>query len=214
MRKILLLGWLAASAVWGEQVLLRVRFAQMDARAEAMLAANLTATGNAEIRVSRSGVDLLTLLEDLRARGGGLRVVAEPALLASEGKPVTLLVGDRVAVPVMRDGEVMIERRDLGVQLWMQPTVSADGIRLAVRPSVSTLKTPEVLITVPAIGTRTAEAEVSLQPGQSMVIDGLFGEAAKSFLRNLPGNGMLDAILKNGTQAGTKLLVMVTPEVI
>lgn len=213
MRKLLLLGWLSASGVWGQQVLLRVRFAQVDAAAEAMLARNLTATADQDIRTLRPGLDLVTFLEDLRARGGGVRILAEPTMLTDNARSATLLAGSEVPVPVLRDGAVSIQYRALGIRLTLQPAINPDGIRLSVRPSVSTLSGTAVNLTVPAIGTRESAAELDLVAGQSVVIEGLLDEVAGALLRNVPGNGILDAILKNGAP-NTRLVVIVTPEVI
>lgn len=214
MRKALLLGCLAASGLWGQQVLLRIRFAQVDAAAEAMLVQNLTATSNQEIRTLRPGLDLVTFLEDLRARGGGVRILDEPTMLTGNAQSATLLAGSEVPVPVLRDGGVSIQYRDLGIRLTLQPAINPDGIRLAVRPSVSTLApSSPVSLTIPEIGTRGTAAELNLVSGQSIVIDGLLDEAAGALLRNIPRNEILDAILKNGAP-NTKLVVIVTPEVI
>lgn len=183
-----------------------------------MLAPNLTATTNSDIRILRSGLDLVTLLEDLRARGAGVRMLAEPSLLTSDTKSVKLLVGDTMPIPVLHDegGSLLMEQRDLGIQLTLQPTIHPEGIHLTVKPSVSTLSPPStsMQIAVPAFATRKTEAELNLAPGQSIVIDGLLDERTKTLLRNVPANGLLDAILKNGTQPNTKLVVIVTPEVL
>ena len=216
MRTVLLLGWLAASGLWGQQVLLRVRFAQLDPAAQAMLAQNLTATANQEIRMLRPGLDLVTFLEDLRARGGGVRILAEPTMLTGNAQSATLLAGSEVPIPVLHDGGVSIQYRDLGIRLTLQPAIHADGIRLSVKPSVSTLTSQgpsTVSLTIPEFGTRTSAVELTLVPGQSIVIDGLLDEAAGALLRHIPRNEILDAILKNGT-TNTKLVVIVTPEVI
>lgn len=216
MRKALLLGCLAASGLWGQQVLLRVRFAQLDPAAEAMLTQNLSATTNHEIRTLRPGLDLVTFLEDMRARGGGVRILAEPTMLTGNTQSATLLAGSEVRVPVLRNGGVSIQYRDVGIRLTLQPAISADGVHLAVKPSVSTL-TPQnasaVNITIPEVGTRGTTTELNLVSGQSIVIEGLLDEAAGALLRNIPSNEILDAILKNGAP-NTKLVVIVTPEVI
>ncbi|MEO5923610.1 MAG: hypothetical protein ABIR70_07265 [Bryobacteraceae bacterium] len=211
----MLLGCLAASGLWGQQVLLRVRFAQVDARAERLLAPSLLETSNHDFRTLRGDVDLVTLLENLRARGGGVRLVAEPTLLTAGAKPGKLLVGDTVPIPVLRAGQVVVQNREIGVQLTMQPTINAEGIRLSIRPSVSVIyRSPAAQMTIPELGTRTTDVELDVAPGQSIVIDGLFDDLTKALLRNLPPNKISEAILKNGTDPNTKLLVIVTPEVL
>jgi Flp pilus assembly secretin CpaC len=222
IRKALLLGCLATSGLWGQQVLLRVRFVQVDANAEAMLAANLSKAGSGEsvgIRALRPGLDLVTLLEDLRARGGGVRLLAEPNLLSSDAMPATLRAGNSVPVPVVRAGAIFMMARELGIHLTLQPTLTQAGVRLFVKPSVTTLDAVNAAtmsnFTIPAFGTRTAEAEMDLAPGQSIMIDGLVNRESETLLRNLTGSDpVLDAILKNGMQANTKLVVLVTPEVL
>ncbi len=182
-----MLAWLAASAVWGQQVLLRVRFAQVDAAAERLMAPSLAPTAHSDIRALRPAVDLVTFLEDLRARGAGIRMLAEPALLA----PATLR---------------------FGTSLELQPSLHKNAIRMLVKPSVPGLNPTR--IAAPKIEIRSTEAEVEMMPSQSIVIGGLLNESAKSFLNNLPQTGTLDAILKNGLQPNTKLVVIVTPEIL
>ena len=167
--------------------MLRVRFAQVDAAAEQLMAPSLAPTAHSDIRTLRPALDLVTFLEDLRARGAGIRMLAEPALL----------------------GPAILR---FGASLELHPSFHSNAIRLSVKPSVPRLN--PVSIADPRIETHSTEAELDMVPGQSIVIDGLLDEAATLFLRNLPRTSSLDAILRNGLQPNTKLVVIVTPELL
>lgn len=192
---------MAAGLAWGQQVLLRVRFVQLDAAAEALLAPHLgpAEQGAENIRPLLPGLDLVTLLEDLRARGGGVRLLAEPNVMTSSAESATLLVGDAP--------------QDLGIHLAMEPLKSGAGVRLRLRPSVPVVE--KTRLTVPSITKRESQAEFRLEPGQSVFIGGLLDAATETLLRRLPlGNPLLDAILSHGGQAHGTIVVLVTPELL
>ena len=111
-----------------------------------------------------------------------LQILAEPNLIAVNGKEASFLAGGEFPFPIVQPGQgftaVTISFKEFGVQLKFTPVIMPNGnIHLKVAPAVSTLDFANALtisgFTVPALSTRKAETEFELQDGQSFVIAGL-----------------------------------------
>ena len=111
-----------------------------------------------------------------------LQILAEPNVMALNGKEASFLAGGEFPFPVLQGTQqgssVTIVFKEFGVRLNFTPTILPDGaIRLKVRPEVSSLDFANGLnvggFLVPALSTRRAETEVELRDGQSFAIAGL-----------------------------------------
>ncbi len=112
-----------------------------------------------------------------------LQILAEPNLLAMNGKEASFLAGGQFPFPTLQGGgggvgQVTVSFKEFGIRLRFLPTITPRGtIRLHVAPEVSSLDYANSLIvsgsTVPAIDTRRVETEIELQSGQSFAIAGL-----------------------------------------
>jgi pilus assembly protein CpaC len=175
------------------------------------------------------GLNLGATLEALENKGV-VQVLAEPNVLATNGKQASFLAGGEYPYPVVQGtsaggaGAVTIEFKEFGVRLNFVPTITARGtIRLQVAPEVSSLDfTNAVQIAgfdVPAINTRKVKTEVELGDGQSFAIGGLLDnrdtEAYSKipFLGDIPILGKLFQSMQK-TRNNTELIVIVTPEVV
>ena len=127
-----------------------------------------------------------------------LQILAEPNLLASNGKEANFLAGGEFPFPVVQGGQgiqtVTIQFKEFGVRLNFTPTVTSSGkIRLKVRPEVSALDfTNAVNIAgffVPALSTRRAETEIELADGQSFAIAGLIDNRLTEVYNKIPALG-------------------------
>src|ERR1700682_800530 len=112
-----------------------------------------------------------------------LQILAEPNLVAVNGKEASFLAGGEFPFPVVQPGAggistVTVQFREFGVRLRFTPVIQPNGnIHLHVVPEVSTLDFANAVTvsgtTIPAISTRKADTEFELQEGQSFVIAGL-----------------------------------------
>jgi pilus assembly protein CpaC len=127
-----------------------------------------------------------------------LQILAEPNLIAVNGKEASFLAGGQFPFPMVQPGQgftaVTISFKEFGVRLSFTPVIMPNGnIHLKVAPEVSTLDFANALtisgFTVPALSTRKAETEFELQDGQSFVIAGLMDNRLTDVVDKIPGLG-------------------------
>jgi pilus assembly protein CpaC len=242
------------------QILLKVRFADVDRSASSQLGLNVFSTGatntigavstqqfppatigipspgspvtatisNAlNIFLYRSDLNLGAMIEALEAKNL-LQMLAEPNVLAMNGKPASFISGGEFPVPVVQGGAnigaVTIQFREFGVKLNFLPTITPRGtIRLQVAPEVSTLDYSNGVVlngfTVPALDTRKVQTEIELDSGQSFAIAGLLNNTFNETIDKIPALGDIPLLGKlfqsrTRTKSNEELLIMVTPELV
>jgi pilus assembly protein CpaC len=158
-------------------------------------------------------------------QGGNLQSLAEPNLIAYNGKEASVLVGGEIPVPVVSgaSGNVSVSWKEFGVRMRFTPTIAGDVIRLKVRPEVSALDFANGVtlqgFRIPALTTRWAETEVELRDGQSFAIAGLLNtmgqddNAAIPYLSQIPIIGKIFKSRSKRSEA-TELMVLVTPRLV
>jgi len=223
--------------VGAQEVLLEVKFAEVDRSALTELGANLFSTGitntigstttgqfsgpkfgnltdtspspGAPITSSVSISDMLNVflfrpdthvgavIKALQTKNL-LQILAEPNLIAVNGKEASFLAGGEFPFPIVQPGQgftaVTISFKEFGVRLKFTPVITPNGnIHLRVVPEVSTLDFANGLtiqgLTVPALSTRRADTEFELQDGQSFVIAGLMDNRVTNVVNKIPGLG-------------------------
>lgn len=231
------------------QVLLQVRFAEVNRSAALQLGTRLGAgetsarlnpeapnEGDSFVETLSDGLVRLFLFEDnvqfsavleaLQTRGH-FRSLAEPNLLAIEGREASFLAGGEIPVPVPQAGQagiVTIVFKEFGIRLRFTPRVTIAGnVRLAVAPEVSSLDYSNAIqfsgFLIPALRTRRADTEIELRPGQTFAIAGLMDNTIQRnsgripFLGDLPILGPLFRS-RDVQENRTELLVLVTPQVV
>jgi pilus assembly protein CpaC len=252
---------------FGSQILLQVRFAEVDRSAVTQLGINIFSTGFANtpgaistgqfsppsvgtVRGTIPGTipgtttaftlgDLLNvfifrpdlnLAVTIRAleQSNVLQILAEPNLLALNGREASFLAGGEFPYPIVQPGggfnAVTIVFKEFGVRLKFTPNLLADGtIRLKVAPEVSALDFTNGLtvsgFAIPALSTRRAETEIELKDGQSFAIAGLIDNRLTDNASKIPGLGDIPIIGKLFrsraiNKSKTELLVMVTPKLV
>lgn len=174
----------------------------------------------------RSDLNLLATIRALQTKSV-LQILAEPNLLAIQGKPARFLAGGEFPFPVVQGGTnvtaVTIQFRPFGVRLEFTGFITPENtIRLQVSPEVSTLDFTNALTVsgflVPAISTRRAETEIELKDGQSFGIAGLLDQRTQAQLSKIPGIGDIPILgrlfrSRSITRSRTELLVLVTPRI-
>src|SRR5690606_1304766 len=131
---------------------------------------------------------------------GAFQSLAEPNLIAYNGKKASFLAGGEFPIPVVQGttGAVTVQFREFGVRLSFLPIIAGDVIRLQVAPEVSALDYANGVTIggsrVPALTMRRAETEVELRDGQSFAIAGLLDNVAQTDAAAIPVLGRLPII--------------------
>jgi pilus assembly protein CpaC len=168
-----------------------------------------------------------TVIKALQDKGL-FQSLAEPNLIATNGKEASFLAGGEFPYPVVQGGAggnaVTIMFKEFGIRLSFTPTVlGGDLINLKVKPEVSALDFANGVTVegfrVPGLTTRRTDTEVELRDGQTFAIAGLLNNTVSDTMRKIPGIGDIPilgwlfkskAIQKNQTE----LVVMITPYII
>ncbi len=242
------------------QILLKVRFANVDRAASTELGANIVSAGalNTEGRITtgafsppavrqatqteqtftltdalnvflfRPDLNLAATVRALQSKKL-LEILAEPNVLAINGRPASFLAGGEFPYPTLQGGgaglgQVTIQFREFGVRISFLPTTTPRGtIRLQVTPEVSSLDYANSLtfqgFTIPGLSTRRVRTEIELGDGQSFAIGGLLDNRVTESLSKIPGLGdipLLGKIFrsKSISKSNSELLVLVTPELV
>lgn len=188
-----------------------------------------TITDALNLSIFRPDLNLGATLKALE-KTGVVEVLAQPNLIAQDGKEASFLAGGEYPFPVVQGtsaggaGAVTIEFKEYGVRLNFIPTITPRGtIRLQVSPEVSSLDfTNAVTIsgfTVPAIAVRNVNTEVELGNNQSFIIGGLLDNRETDTFEKIPFLGDIPILGKffqstTKTRTNTELVVIVTPEIV
>ncbi len=159
---------------------------------------------------------------------GLFQSLAEPNLVATNGKEASFLAGGEYPYPVIQGGgtfqSVTITFKEFGIRLKFTPTILGDDIiNLKVEPEVSALDFSNAVtiegFRIPALSTRRTQTEVELRDGQTFAVAGLLNNTLTSSLRKIPGIGDIPilgwlfkskALQKNETE----LVVIITPHIL
>jgi len=155
---------------------------------------------------------------------GHFQSLAEPNLIAYNGREASFLAGGEFPVPIVTAlGQVTIQFKEFGVRLNFTPTIAGDLIRLKVRPEVSELDFNNGItlegFRIPALQTRRAETEVELRDGQSFAVAGLIDNTAQLDTAAIPLLSQVPIIghlfkSKADRKERTELLVLITPRLV
>jgi pilus assembly protein CpaC len=255
---------LSFGPVGAQEVLLEVKFAEVDRSALLQLGLNIFSTGatrtlgnittgqfggssavtindtlgtpNGTFQDNRNVADLLNVFlfrPDIHLgvtikaleQKNILQILAEPNLIAVNGKEASFLAGGEFPFPIIQPGgngsnTITIQFKEFGVRLNFTPLITPSGnIHLKVRPEVSALDFANALtisgFVIPALSTRRAETEFELKDGQSFVIAGLMDNRVTDVGTKVPGLGNLPIIgnlfkSKNLLKSKSELMVLVT----
>jgi pilus assembly protein CpaC len=252
--------------VGAQEVLLQVKFAEVDRTALTQLGANFVSTGAGNtlgttttgqfggfgpqtlggatttttadgttttssqtlnnvlnLFLFRPDINFGVVIEALQTKNL-LQILAEPNLIALNGKEASFLAGGQFPFPIVQPGAgftaVTISFKEFGVRLQFTPVIMPNGnIHLKVAPEVSTLDFANALtisgFTVPALSTRKAETEFELQDGQSFVIAGLMDNRVTDIYNKVPGLGDIPILgnffrSKSAQKSNSELMVLCT----
>ncbi len=151
------------------------------------------------------------------------KVLAEPTLVTTSGRPASLLSGGEFPILVPGGvGTVSIQFREFGVRMEAIPTVLGNGrLRLDIAPEVSERDFSSAVtvggLVVPGISTRRVNTQVEMSFGETIMIGGLISRRRLTSSTKVPILGELPVIgaafsRKTHEMGETELLIMVTPE--
>lgn len=234
----------ALSVSGTQQVLLQVKFAEINRTTSRGLGISQDVTGSSEdIGITLlSGASLanafltstfsipigaftLDFMLDALEEKGLVRLLAEPNLISLSGDTANFLAGGEFPFPISNDDDgLTIQFKEFGVGLSFTPTVLDDGlINLLVAPEVSQLDRTNGItidgVTVPGLTTRRAMTTVELRDGQSFAIAGLLQNNYENSIEQFPWLGnvpVLGALFRSSQfeQNQTELVIIVTPRLV
>ena len=238
------------------QILLKVRFISVDRTKALQLGINMfnnglgnaigsVSTGQFTPPLTTSAATTIANNENITAIFPGLgnvgatitalstkgvtEVLAEPNILAVNGKEASFLAGGEYPYPVAQaaaggTATITIMFKEYGIRLNFIPVVTPRGtIRLQVAPEVSSLDFTNAVelsgFEVPAITSRKMKTEVELADGQSFVIAGLLDNNETETFQKIPFLGDIPILGKffqsmSKNKTNTELIVLVTPEIV
>lgn len=240
------------------QILLKVRFISVDRSKDKKLGMNVFSTGagntigtvstgqftppsitsaasGATANISNDlnlfafypGINLGTTIQALEQKGV-VESLAEPNILAQNGKQASFLAGGEYPYPMVQSGAssggITITFKEYGIRLNFIPVITPRGtIRLQVAPEVSALDFADA-ITVsgysePALTVRRVKTEIELADRQSFAIGGLLNNTVNETFEKIPFLGDIPILGRffqtmERTKSNTELIVIVTPEIV
>lgn len=171
----------------------------------------------------RTDINLGAVIKALQQKNL-LQILAEPNLIALNGKKADFLAGGEFPFPVVNgigsSANVTIQFKEFGVRLSFVPTIMPNGdIHLAVNPEVSSLDFTNALniggFFIPALSTRRASTEFEMKDGQSFIIAGLMDNRVTNIADKVPGLGDIPILgtffkSKQNQKSTSELMVLVT----
>ena len=154
-----------------------------------------------------------------------LKILAEPVLVTTNGRPATIHTGGEFPILVPQAfGTLSIEYRDFGVRMEAVPIILGDGrVRLELMPEVTEIDAANSVTlagnNIPAVTTRQVNTQVEMRFGQTLMLAGLISSRQTASTAKIPFFGELPWVgaLFRRTQyedVETELVILVTPELV
>ena len=217
-----------------QQVLLKVRIAEISRNALRELGVDFTVTKNSfslsstfggagNISAILDNKDVTLLIQAL-ATNSYSKLLAEPNLVTLSGRTASFIAGGQFAVPttvgVSGVQAATTFFQGFGTQLLFTPTVlDKDLIRLQVAPTFSQLNSSHSVNGIPGLDTRSVRTTVDMREGQWLAIAGLVQDEQQGkktrvpFLGDIPVLGTVFAN-ENVERDETELLILVSPQLV
>ena len=204
--------------------------------------ANATRTGNGNtttvgldtpgpegvlVQLSRGGKVSVDVALTALATRGNVRILSRPLIMAQNNVEAHILVGSqRPFVQVFRSlptdnasRDQVVQYRDVGTQLTVRPTISADGyVTLEVTQEVNQA-TSETQFDAPVISTREVKTQLLVRDSQTVVLGGLTDtqrEANQGGIPVLSEIPLLGGLFGRASRraSDTELFLFLTPRII
>jgi general secretion pathway protein D len=191
-------------------------------------AAGLTLDNVSKLHRGDIGVDVGSLVLNLRREVGDTKTLANPRIRVRSREKAKVMIGDKVPVITTTTGQTgfvsdNVSYVDVGLQLEVEPTVYADddvAIKLGLEVSSVTGQVKSANGTLAyQIGTRNANTMLRLHDGQTQLLAGLISHDEQTTSTRVPGLGDLPVLgrlfssqLDNGSHS--ELVLAVTPHIV
>ena len=154
---------------------------------------------------------------------GKARILATPRIITIPGKEASIFIGDHIPVQTEKHDSsgsyTATEYLDAGIKLQYAPIISEDG--KMVTASVHTEVSTPVLISELKnyrITSRTADTNVRMYSGETLVIGGLISEEQQRTMQQVPFLSkipLLGELFKNHSRSHSKteVLLLLTPHI-
>lgn len=223
-----------------QQVMLKVRFAEMSRNISKMLGSSIgigalgglipddsfgsgslattgtTSSGSAAFTFGAGGLAVDVLIEALETKGM-VRTLAEPNVVAISGQQASFLAGGEIPVPGPDTSTVF---KPYGVSLTFTPTVIDDNhISLRLTTEVSALDLSEKYDGLYGFKTRSTTTTVEMRDGQSFAIAGLLQDDFGDTVEQVPWLGdvpILGALFRSSDfkRRQSELVIIITPHLV
>jgi general secretion pathway protein D len=190
------------------------------------------ATGNAGV-YSVLGSDFTATIQAI-AVAGKAQIVSRPSILARDGQPATILVGQQVPLVTGISYETVgantvpinnVTYTPVGLQVNVTPFISPDNfVEMIVTPQDSEVDPTQTEpigggVNAPVIDTRSADTVVVTPDGQTVVIGGLMKNDKESSSTKIPLLGdipILGALFryKSNSDDKNELMIFMTPHIV
>lgn len=155
---------------------------------------------------------------------GLVKILAEPKLLAIDGKPGSFNVGNQIPYPssVGLSGTTAYAFKDTGVILNFTPTIleKSNRVVLKLSPEISEVDASVTSIAgIPGIKTRKVDTTVELADGETLIIAGLLSHNTQNSITQVPGLGSIPGLGFLFTnfyrdRKNTEVVIFITPKII
>ena len=154
---------------------------------------------------------------------GKARILATPRIITIPGKEASIFIGDHIPVQTEKHDSsgsyTATEYLDAGIKLQYAPIISEDG--RMVTASVHTEVSTPVLISELKnyrITSRTADTNVRMYSGETLIIGGLISDEQQESLRRVPFLGdipLLGELFKSRSKKSstTEVMLLLTPHI-
>jgi general secretion pathway protein D len=165
------------------------------------------------------------------AQAGKAQLLSRPSILARDGQPATIVVGQSVPLTTSVRFDTFgnainnVTYTDVGIILRVTPYITSEGlVQMIVSPQISAINPNTSVpistgVSAPIIDVRSADTVVVTPDGQTVVIGGLMRNDHASADNKIPVLGdipVLGNLFKRRTRSNdkTELLIFLTPHVV
>lgn len=154
---------------------------------------------------------------------GKAKILATPSIITIPGKEASIFIGDHIPVQTEKHNSTgsytTTEYLDAGIKLKYTPIVSADGTMVTANVHTE-VSTPTLVSEMKnyRITSRTADTNVRMLSGETLVIGGLISEEEQRNLQKVPllsNIPVLGELFKNRSKrkAKTEVIMLLTPHI-
>lgn len=154
---------------------------------------------------------------------GKAKILATPSIITIPGKEASIFIGDHIPVQTEKHNSTgsytTTEYLDAGIKLTYTPIVSGDG-RMVTATVHTEVSTPTLVSEMKnyRITSRTADTNVRMLSGETLVIGGLINEEEQRSIQQVPLLSkipLFGELFKNRTKrkAKTEVIMLLTPHI-